>query len=233
MLKILHVPALDRGERKGIELLLHANLRWWLVEHPTISNFQWAENQTWVSSPQFLLAALLSYLSLTFVLHLILPKTPTYSAPPPSSLPFVLHIISAVHNLFLLLISLAMAVGCSLSSSSHWFTGGGRSAMGGRSWSLEGAGLGRAGKMHGGTGEDSEEKSRGLGGVGGGDGQWDDERWLAAGWSLEGVPGRDSGWPMGGRWVMASWLVGKTKTQGVGASREGRRVGERRRERGG
>ncbi|KAL5992873.1 hypothetical protein ACLOJK_013792 [Asimina triloba] len=102
-----------------MELLQHANLRWWLVEHPTISSFQWAENQTWVSSPQFLFAALLSYLSLTFLLHLILPKTPTYSAPPPSSSPSVLRIISAVHNLFLLLISLAMAVGCSLSSLSQ------------------------------------------------------------------------------------------------------------------
>ncbi|KAL5992835.1 hypothetical protein ACLOJK_013754 [Asimina triloba] len=89
-----------------------------LLSAPPTSALQ--ENQTWVSSPQFLLAALLSYLSLTFLLHLILPKTPIYSAPPPSSSPSVLRIISAVHNLFLL-ISLAMAVGCSLSSSSHWF----------------------------------------------------------------------------------------------------------------
>ncbi|KAL5992834.1 hypothetical protein ACLOJK_013753 [Asimina triloba] len=85
--------------------------------------------------------------------------------------------------------------------------------------------------------EDARRHGRGLRGeesgtrgVGGGDGRWDDGRWLAAGWSLEGAPRWDSGWPMGGRWAMASWLAGKTKTQGIGASRERRRVGERRRE---
>ncbi|KAL5993288.1 hypothetical protein ACLOJK_014212 [Asimina triloba] len=173
-------------------LLQHANLRWWLVEHPTISSFQWAENQTWVSSPQFLLTALLSYLSLNFLLHLILPKTPTYSAPPPSSSPSVLRIISAVHNLFLLLISLAMAVDCSLSSSSHWFVDrlqqtekeAGDPAMGGRRLDQARA-MGRW--MAGDNGWDRVHEMQVMAGLGG-DGRWGDGWQLAGRWR-----GRDSG----------------------------------------
>ncbi|XP_058089568.1 elongation of fatty acids protein 3-like [Magnolia sinica] len=96
--------------------LLYANLRHWLVGHPAIANFRWIEHQTWGASPQFLVTALLSYLALTLLLHLTLPKSPSTSASPPT--PF-LRLISAVHNLALLLISFTMAVGCSLSSISQ------------------------------------------------------------------------------------------------------------------
>ncbi|XP_077224598.1 fatty acid elongase 3-like [Tasmannia lanceolata] len=90
-----------------------ANVRYWLVEHPTISEFQWIPHQTYGASTQFLTTIILTYLTLTGFLHVTLPKSPT------SSTPFILRLISTVHNLILLILSLTMAVGCSLSITSQ------------------------------------------------------------------------------------------------------------------
>ncbi|KAM5574556.1 elongation of fatty acids protein 3-like [Rosa sericea] len=85
---------------------MKSNLQYWLVEHPSILHFSWTEGQTPASTPLFLILALLSYLSLTLLLTR-LPLSPLN--------PSLLKPISALHNLTLLLLSLIMAVGCTLS----------------------------------------------------------------------------------------------------------------------
>ncbi|KAG2705285.1 hypothetical protein I3760_05G044800 [Carya illinoinensis] len=90
-----------------------STLQYWLVNHPTILHFSWTPGLTPASTPLFLFLTLLSYLSLTFLLSRRL-------IPLPSSLgPSVLKPISALHNLALLLLSLVMAVGCTLSIITH------------------------------------------------------------------------------------------------------------------
>ncbi|XP_057976502.1 elongation of fatty acids protein 3-like [Malania oleifera] len=83
-------------------------LRYWLVQHPLISQFEWQQGHTWGASPLFLVLTLLSYLSLTFLFR--------HTNLLPSLRPSLLRPISVVHNLFLLLLSFTMAVGCSLST---------------------------------------------------------------------------------------------------------------------
>lgn len=89
-----------------------STLQFWLVNHPAILHFSWSDGQTPCSTPLFLTLTVVSYLSLTFLLsrHLI---------PLPSLGPHLLKPISAVHNLTLLLLSLVMAVGCTLSILTH------------------------------------------------------------------------------------------------------------------
>ncbi|ONI36061.1 hypothetical protein PRUPE_1G567100 [Prunus persica] len=83
-----------------------STLQYWLVNHPSILHFSWAPGQTPASTPLFLTLSLLSYLSLTFLLTR-LPLSPIN--------PALLKPITAVHNLLLFLLSLVMAVGCTLS----------------------------------------------------------------------------------------------------------------------
>ncbi|KAJ7968083.1 elongation of fatty acids protein 3-like [Quillaja saponaria] len=83
-----------------------STLQYWLVNHPAILNFTWNPGQTLGSSPHFLTFTVLSYLSLTFMLsHLSLPPIK----------PSLLKSITAVHSLFLLILSFIMALGCILS----------------------------------------------------------------------------------------------------------------------
>ncbi|KAF5743910.1 elongation of fatty acids protein [Tripterygium wilfordii] len=89
---------------------LLCTLEYWLVKHPKILNFTWSQGETPGSSLNFLTLTILSYLSLTYLLshHHI-----------PSIGPHILKPITAVHNLTLLLFSLIMALGCTLSIFSH------------------------------------------------------------------------------------------------------------------
>ncbi|KAL1552975.1 elongation of fatty acids protein 3-like [Salvia divinorum] len=84
---------------------LYATAHYWLVDHPTISQYEWIPNQSPGSTPLFLFTTVATYLSLTLSLHrLPLP-------PPP-----LLRLITAAHSLLLCLLSLLMAVACTLSS---------------------------------------------------------------------------------------------------------------------
>ncbi|KAK9214447.1 hypothetical protein WN944_006439 [Citrus x changshan-huyou] len=94
-----------------------STLQHWLVNHPQILNFTWTENQTPASSLDFLILSILTYLSLTSILYHTLTSTSPSSSPLIG--PHVLKPITAVHNLTLLLISLIMAVGCTLSIILH------------------------------------------------------------------------------------------------------------------
>ncbi|MED6119517.1 hypothetical protein PIB30_012709 [Stylosanthes scabra] len=87
-----------------------SGLQYWLVYHPTILNFQWDPPQTPFSSTMFLSAAVLSYLSLTLILSLL---------PLPPLSPNLLKPLTALHNLILLILSLAMSLGCALTVLSH------------------------------------------------------------------------------------------------------------------
>lgn len=87
---------------------LYTTLRYWLVDHPTISGYEWIPNQTPGASPLFLSATVVTYLTLTLSLHR-LPLLPNL---PPS----FLRPITAAHSLLLCLLSLLMAVGCTLSA---------------------------------------------------------------------------------------------------------------------
>lgn len=80
------------------------------VNHPIVLNFAWIEGQTFGSSPFFLIFTIFSYLSLTFLLsHITLPSiSPQFLKP-----------ISALHNFILLVLSIIMAIGCTLSSIYH------------------------------------------------------------------------------------------------------------------
>lgn len=85
---------------------MNMSLYYWLVKHPSISEFEWKQGQTWGSTPLFLALTVLTYLSLTYSLSthisLTIPKS-------------LLTLISTFHNLLLSLLSLTMALGCSLS----------------------------------------------------------------------------------------------------------------------
>ncbi|XP_076893484.1 fatty acid elongase 3-like [Bidens hawaiensis] len=88
----------------------HSKLHYYLVTHPTITTFEWKPNHTWGASPLFLTTTLFTYLSLTFTLRHVTIPTIT---------PIILRLISALHNLILLTLSLTMAVGCSLATISQ------------------------------------------------------------------------------------------------------------------
>lgn len=96
--------------------LVPPTINYWLVDHPTISNFEWNHEITNFSSIHFLIFTILSYLSLTFILY-HLSISPLH--------PPLLRFISAVHNFIILFLSFTMAVGCTLSTLSqmpapHW-----------------------------------------------------------------------------------------------------------------
>ncbi|XP_078155350.1 uncharacterized protein LOC144551306 [Carex rostrata] len=96
-----------------IETLSRASdcLRWYLVDQPTISGFHWQPGPTlFASSLLFATTAIVTYLSLTLLIYFNFLPLPSITHP-------LLKFISALHNLFLLSISIIMATGCALSSS--------------------------------------------------------------------------------------------------------------------
>ncbi|KAM7278675.1 hypothetical protein ACFE04_005809 [Oxalis oulophora] len=84
-----------------------STLEYYSVNHPTILNFSWTPNQTFGSTLQFLILTVLTYLTLTFTLSRF--RYPFTS----------LKLITAVHNTILLILSLMMAIGCSISIISY------------------------------------------------------------------------------------------------------------------
>uniref|UniRef100_F6H8Z8 very-long-chain 3-oxoacyl-CoA synthase n=2 Tax=Vitis vinifera TaxID=29760 RepID=F6H8Z8_VITVI len=86
------------------------SLHHYLVDHPTLANFEWKQGHTWGASTQFLTLTIFCYLTLTYLLS---------HSQIPTLHPLLLRPISAAHNLLLLLLSLAMVVGCSLSAASQ------------------------------------------------------------------------------------------------------------------
>ncbi|RAL39570.1 hypothetical protein DM860_003103 [Cuscuta australis] len=88
--------------------VLSSAVRYWLLDHPEISQYEWKHGHfTLGSSPQFLAVAVISYLAVTLALHRF------HFLPPLSAAS--LRLITAAHSLTMFLLSLVMAVGCSLS----------------------------------------------------------------------------------------------------------------------
>ncbi|VFQ78144.1 unnamed protein product [Cuscuta campestris] len=85
---------------------LFSGVLYWLVDHPAISHYEWKQGQTFGSSPAFVAAAVTAYLFTALFLRHYGDLRPLSSA--------VLRRITAAHNVFLCLLSLAMAAGCSL-----------------------------------------------------------------------------------------------------------------------
>ncbi|KAL7157273.1 hypothetical protein ABFS83_02G066700 [Erythranthe nasuta] len=89
---------------------LYTTVHYWLVDHPIISQYEWKPHQTPGASLFFLTVTVLTYLTLTLSLHHfpggLLPTLPSAA----------LRLITAVHSLILCLLSLLMAVGCTLSA---------------------------------------------------------------------------------------------------------------------
>ncbi|KAG9141858.1 hypothetical protein Leryth_013989 [Lithospermum erythrorhizon] len=81
-------------------------LHHYLVDHPLIRHYEWRQGHTIGSTPFFLTLTILTYLTLTLLLS---TTTTTLNAT-------VLRLISAVHNLTLSLLSLLMAIACTLST---------------------------------------------------------------------------------------------------------------------
>ncbi|XP_060174377.1 uncharacterized protein LOC132605159 [Lycium barbarum] len=86
---------------------LYSSLHYWLVDHPTISQFEWKQGHTFGSSLLFLTLSISIYLSITLLSLRFSSLLPTLSTT-------TLHRMTAVHSLILCLFSLIMAVGCSL-----------------------------------------------------------------------------------------------------------------------
>ncbi|KAK6130976.1 hypothetical protein DH2020_035280 [Rehmannia glutinosa] len=87
-------------------MTLYNAVHYWLVDHPMISQYEWKPGQTPGASISFLTIAVVTYLSLTLLLHHF-PILPTLSSA-------TLRLAAAVHNVILCLLSLVMAVGCTL-----------------------------------------------------------------------------------------------------------------------
>ncbi|KAG8374548.1 hypothetical protein BUALT_Bualt10G0006900 [Buddleja alternifolia] len=87
---------------------LYNTLHYWLVDHPIISEYEWKPGHTPASSPLFLGTTIVTYLTLTLTLHHFshLPTLPS----------LVLSVVTTLHNIFLCLLSLVMALGCTLST---------------------------------------------------------------------------------------------------------------------
>ncbi|KAF3790612.1 Elongation of fatty acids protein 3-like [Nymphaea thermarum] len=83
-------------------------LDWWLTQHPTVKGFQWIQHQTFGSPPSFLFSAVATYVSTVLCLWLFMRNREPVGS---------LRLVTGLHNLFLLLLSLVMAVGCSLSAA--------------------------------------------------------------------------------------------------------------------
>ncbi|KAL6521995.1 hypothetical protein OROMI_031872 [Orobanche minor] len=85
---------------------LYSAVHYWLVDHPIISQYEWKPGQSPGASTLFLSTTVATYLSLTLLLHRF-PILPTL----PSS---ALRLVAAAHNIVLCLLSIIMAVGCTL-----------------------------------------------------------------------------------------------------------------------
>ncbi|KAL1211851.1 Elongation of fatty acids protein 3-like [Cardamine amara subsp. amara] len=92
---------------------ISSTLTYWLVNHPNIANFTWIEGETIGSTVFFVSVVVSVYLSATFLLRPAINSLPSLG-------PRILKPITAIHSLILCLLSLIMAVGCTLSiTSSH------------------------------------------------------------------------------------------------------------------
>ncbi|KAF2584587.1 hypothetical protein F2Q70_00037661 [Brassica cretica] len=90
---------------------VYSTLTYWLVNHPNIANFTWTEGETLGSTVFFVSVVVTAYLSATFLLRHVMVSLPSLG-------PRMLKPITAVHSLILCLLSLTMAVGCTLSLAS-------------------------------------------------------------------------------------------------------------------
>ncbi|CAN7117088.1 hypothetical protein BRARA_C03155 [Brassica rapa] len=91
--------------------LAYSTLTYWLVNHPYIANFTWTEGETFGSTVFFVAVVVSLYLSATFLLRHAVVSLPSLGSK-------ILKPITAVHSLVLCLLSLIMAVGCTLSVTS-------------------------------------------------------------------------------------------------------------------
>ncbi|ESQ49395.1 hypothetical protein EUTSA_v10021309mg [Eutrema salsugineum] len=90
---------------------VYSTLTYWLVNHPNIANFTWTEGET-LGSTVFSVSVVVSvYLSATFLLRSAIDSLPSLG-------PRILKPITAVHSLILCLLSVIMAIGCTLSITS-------------------------------------------------------------------------------------------------------------------
>ncbi|XP_051137562.1 uncharacterized protein LOC127255853 [Andrographis paniculata] len=96
---------------------LYAAVHYWLVDHPSISQYEWKPGQTVGSSPLFLAGAVVGYLVLTLSLRNSrhLPTLPAAA----------LAVAAAAHNVILCLLSLVMVIGCGLATAHQMQENGG------------------------------------------------------------------------------------------------------------
>ncbi|CAN8269594.1 unnamed protein product [Cochlearia groenlandica] len=87
---------------------IYSNLTYWLVNHPNIANFTWTEGETYGSTIIFVFLVVSLYLLATFFLRYVVVLLPSLG-------PRILKPITAFHSLILCVLSLIMAVGCTLS----------------------------------------------------------------------------------------------------------------------
>ncbi|XP_021729814.1 elongation of fatty acids protein 3-like [Chenopodium quinoa] len=91
------------------------NLKYYLSQHPTITNFRWSPTQTWFSTWYFLVITLTSYTILSFFLH----HTLTFLLPNRRGFYIPLGPIPAIHNLLVSLLSITIFIGTLLSTTAE------------------------------------------------------------------------------------------------------------------
>ncbi|XP_055823900.1 elongation of fatty acids protein 3-like [Solanum dulcamara] len=87
---------------------LYSSIHYWLVDHPTISQFEWKQGHTFGSSISFLTISVSIYLSLTLLSLRFSTFVPRLSTT-------TIRNITAIHSLILCLLSLLMVIACTLS----------------------------------------------------------------------------------------------------------------------
>ncbi|TKY57748.1 Elongation of fatty acids protein 3 [Spatholobus suberectus] len=87
-------------------------LKYWLLDHPTITRFRWSPTQSWGSTWSFLVTAIVTYVAAALTLHVILKIFRRHRGVPLGPVP-------AIHSLAMSLISATIFAGMLLSAGAE------------------------------------------------------------------------------------------------------------------
>ncbi|XP_027190272.1 fatty acid elongase 3-like [Cicer arietinum] len=91
---------------------IRENLKYWLLEHPSIVSFRWSPTQSWGSTWWFLISAIFFYIATAVTIHVIL-KLCRWKRPVP------LGLLPAIHSLSMSLISVTIFIGMFFSAEAE------------------------------------------------------------------------------------------------------------------
>ncbi|KAE9586769.1 putative very-long-chain 3-oxoacyl-CoA synthase, Butyrate--CoA ligase [Lupinus albus] len=88
------------------------NMKYWLLEHPSIKSFRWSPTQSWGSTWSFLIAAISTYITAAIILHIFLKLCRRHRPVPLGPIP-------ALHSLAVSLISVIIFTGMVFSADAE------------------------------------------------------------------------------------------------------------------